>query len=504
MTNPYLTYAAAVADCRASTGDWVLFRRGDTFTLTASITERSGASDTDLALVTAYGSSGAMPIVRPPTATTVPVSLYTTTGFQRYAITRLDFYSSTRDPGSGDYTGTSGNRGLYIFGDGASGDIRQLVIEGCKFRFFASNEIQAVNNATLGDIAIRRNLILDNYSANGHSHGLYAYAIDGFLFEGNILDHNGWYSKGGVGQPSIFHHGSYFYDMHNVTYKGNIITRSSSIGTKLEATDAAYSTYLTIEDNLWIDGEIALTLGDNEDSPAFTFNNVDIKDNIATNLDRDNPTERGLGWGFTIHQLDTGTISGNILMNWENPAVINTLGMRFSTRLKDVDVENNINYNMNSHGNSDETYILRLEDLVSASNNTVTNNYFQEATEDLGMVYVEDSADVSAFSFVGNEYYASSEEFLINVTSYNFSGWVGQTGDTGSFVVHTFPDPTRDIETYMSYLGETATIIAFINKCRAQNRFEWDSDFTASSVNSWIRAGFIDPTDAARHVIMFA
>jgi len=39
-------------------------------------------------------------------------------------------------------------------------------------------------------------------------------------------------------------------------------------------------------------------------------------------------------------------------------------------------------------------------------------------------------------------------------------------------------------------IGDTATIDAFVQKVRAQDRYSWDPKFTGDVVNSWIRSGF--------------
>ena len=56
----------------------------------------------------------------------------------------------------------------------------------------------------------------------------------------------------------------------------------------------------------------------------------------------------------------------------------------------------------------------------------------------------------------------------------------------------------------MQSLSQTATIAAFIAKCRAQDRYSWDTDYTAEVVNDWLRAGFweSEAATAARLVMV--
>ncbi len=59
-----------------------------------------------------------------------------------------------------------------------------------------------------------------------------------------------------------------------------------------------------------------------------------------------------------------------------------------------------------------------------------------------------------------------------------------------------YPDPERTIESYMTTLGETPTLEAFLAGARAQSRASWNPDYTAQAVNEYIREGFgvaVDP-----------
>ena len=65
--------------------------------------------------------------------------------------------------------------------------------------------------------------------------------------------------------------------------------------------------------------------------------------------------------------------------------------------------------------------------------------------------------------------------------------WDGES-DPGPFV-----DPDRDIPSYHQSLGGEASIEAFLNGARAQERGHWCAEYTADEVNAWIRAGFAAP-----------
>ncbi len=54
----------------------------------------------------------------------------------------------------------------------------------------------------------------------------------------------------------------------------------------------------------------------------------------------------------------------------------------------------------------------------------------------------------------------------------------------------SFPDPDRSISTYMTSIGQTASLDAFLTEARLQARSNWRREYTAKAVNSYIRAGF--------------
>ena len=72
----------------------------------------------------------------------------------------------------------------------------------------------------------------------------------------------------------------------------------------------------------------------------------------------------------------------------------------------------------------------------------------------------------------------------------NLVQWQAVTGDNSVSEVVSFPDSSRSIETYMVAIGQGETVEAFIEKCRIQDRFNWDKRFTAQAVNNWIKQGF--------------
>jgi hypothetical protein len=493
---PYSTYAAAAAVCRVGYDDWVLFKRGDTFE-TQIVPWGSGADATYYALIGAYGS-GALPVIYPTNQTTTAFIAYAQSGnlagLNYFAMIDLDFYSYLRDPDSGNYVGTDGALGFQFYSNGTGYDINHILFEGCRFRFFGSNEFIVANGGTTGDIHIHRCVFLDNYReiVDGYSQGLWADEVDGFLLEECIFDHCGWYSYGQTSTPGparIYHHSTYLYNCLDVTFENNIFLRSSSLGSKFTSDGEVSFKDITLTGNLWLGGEQALAIH-NYGTETNHWENILVKDNVVAHMDYDNPTQRGLGWGMQIHAGHDGIIEGNLFIDWAEVAIDNTRALELGQIISNLEVKNNTVVRMNAHGGCDTGYAFHILS-GTYSGISFSGNVLEELAEPHGMIFVQDAADIGDLTFSVNRYHAGSELFAIGGTTYDYAGWCTQSGESGSsFAAASFPAGTRSLAGYMTSLGETATIAAFIAKCRAMNRDAWDTDFAAPAVVNWLRGGY--------------
>jgi len=56
--------------------------------------------------------------------------------------------------------------------------------------------------------------------------------------------------------------------------------------------------------------------------------------------------------------------------------------------------------------------------------------------------------------------------------------------------VADFPEPERNLESYLSSIGDTPTFEFFLEQVRSQSKSNWKSQYTAAAVNDYIREGF--------------
>ena len=495
--NAFRTFDAAFNHARSGRPDWVLLRRGDEFS--ANMTLKNGRGPTEFSLIGAYGSSGDMPLVIPSSGGAVSIP----NGLEYVAVVGLDFYARSRDPDSPHFEGTSGRSGFW---GTTNRVIQHILIEGSRFRFFSGNGLVTYDSGQMRDVVIRRTLILNNYSGgSGHSQGMFISGADGILLEENVFDHNGWYAtaSGSPGPATMYNHNTYFEDSHNVTFRGNVFLRPSSMQNKFTANQGTgSSTNITLENNLYVDGEIGIGIGGNNFGRR-RFGDVSIRNNVFTEIGRSRPTERNLGWGVELVEWDGGVVRNNYFLHYSNPQTTHIYAMLLEGEKRNVTVESNVVYNLNPHGNSSGGRGIlvnssRATSSSSSSNVVIRDNLVHEPENSIRLFELGDSSYSGPLELYDNQYHSGNEgsAFRINRSTLSFNDWREATSDQSDFVVPSHPDPTRSIETYMQHLGETATIDAFISSARQLSRFNWDTRFTANEVNRWITAGFATASGA--------
>jgi hypothetical protein len=492
--NAFATYAAAKSQSRQGYPDWILLKRGDTFTVTGEypIVPYEGRSNTEPSLLGSYGSSGVSPIVKIGTDVVQAIRIMGLASNSNITISGIDFYSYTRNPSDAGYVGASGTQtGLFVYNFEGG-----LLIEGCKFRFFDDSILNNASTIPADGLVLRRNIFTDNYAGPGQSHsqGLLITAQNATLEE-NIFIHNGWYSVAGgtPGEATIFNHNVYNSGPKGATYIRNIFIQGSNMNNKFTADPAGSNQYpITIENNLYIDGQQGIGFGNNTAGNTYPFLNVTIKDNVFTNIGKLDHLQ-SIAWGIDVGYDSTGTaITNNLLINQTNSDVTGDIPFIIAGIQTSLSITRNIVYNWKfadtfrvmATGAQNSTGATKTN--VSFTNNTISNptnaGYFVKA-----------DTTVSGLSFDGNRYYGDKAEsalFRIGSIDYSLSGWQTANRDNSIFDQIIFSDSTRSVETYMHSFGQTATLDAFIAKCRDQDRYNWDIRFTADKVNSWIKEGF--------------
>ena len=481
----------AYQQTRDNMPDWVLYKRGDSFTEAIQYFHRSGRSAKEPYLIGAYGSSGPPPIMKIGDG-----AFGMKTGPTRswLAISGIDFYAYTRDPASPDYVPGHSNTGVSLYADGNNPQ-EGFLFEGCKFRMTAMGMEATILNG--GGITVRRCSFIDNYPKEAHAMGFIADNVDGLILEENIFDKGGWYSQagsGGIGQATMYNHNTYVGRVKNTAFRNNIFMRPASMNNKFTSDYGAASTVnVTVSNNLYVDGEIGIDMGGNDFAP-YRFKGILIEGNVITNMNMSRPTNRDIAYGIQVSDWDGGIVKNNLILH-SNAAGTYAFLPGYTSR--NVTITDNIVYDLK-----------QVNAIFQTGSTTSTGMVFSEnkiqQIELIGPIMNLKSAVVGNWTYSGNKYNANlndSQRYSIDGVPKTLVQWQAATGDNSTFEQVSFPDPTRSIETYMDAIGETPTLDAFYVKCRAQNRYNWDSRFTADSVNTWIKVQIPDDPGHGFHMI---
>jgi len=507
---PFRTLEAALEHARDGHPDWVLLKRGDVWRET-KVSLRGGRSAAEPSLVGAYGPGAERASIQGRTAQVRiggPKS-----GVCHAAIVSVELYCDFVDPASPNYgvDETTDDReknkthaGMGIF-CGKWGPMENVLVEDCLLRFCSMSCVDFGSKMT--NVVFRRNLVLDHYPVHGHTMGLWGSRCS-ILLEENILDHNGWLlqrseaNRGKPGQAIPLSHNTYYCDCHNTVFRNNIFLRAASIGNKWTANHGPGSVHdVLIDNNLYIDGEIGISMGGNNPAP-LRWKNVAIVNNVMLDLGRSRPTGRSLAWYLDATDWDGGLIANNLFAHQPREEIGNTYAIHVGSidakgsyhgkgvHCRDLLVRDNV-----VHGLRSGRAVLVAAGGPKFQRIVFADNLFQLPGLDQPMA---DIGDLSGLEFRANTYYSDGEgEAFFEVgprgdeDELAFEQWARRADEPNArFRRMEFPDASRSIETYMKSLGKEPSIDAFIAETRRQSKTNWREEFTAGAVNDWMREGF--------------
>jgi len=361
-STPLRTIAAARTRVRNGFPDWVLLKRGDTFTEGRLQWDRGGRSPSEKLVLTAYGS-GPRPVLQATGFIFFWRNYPPEYSLDNLAITHLDFQGRLAEDGS-----SPGNHTAILF----SGKTRNHLIEGCRFAGYGTGVTyqwqpsQVIWNQSL---VFRRNVVADCEGVAG----LLVDRMDGITIEDNVFDHNGW---GGVG-ASIFDHNVYLLETHSAWINGNIFSRGSNFGTKLSSDKPGAFTDFLVEDNLYFNNGIGIDHSDGSSGDiqtTFTHQFGTIRNNVFTELGR--TFANGGKQDLCAHQLNSERLT------WENNLFVHKPQVHYGVILawgghhKNATIKNNIAHDWHQPESSRESdYFLHLADRnvdgMTASENAI-------------------------------------------------------------------------------------------------------------------------------------
>ncbi|MFD2586008.1 hypothetical protein ACFSQJ_03655 [Croceitalea marina] len=514
-TNPsgevqaFATIAAAFAQMREGEPDWLLLAAGEHWE--ESLDLNRGRSALERSVVTAYGE-GDRPQLRTGTNRGIR------SGQPRFVIlSGINFWAHTRDDESDlfvSYASENDTKSFRIFTfANEAAKIEDVLIEDCVFRSYVTAEVlgSTAPDFPMERVVFRRNIFSRNYSSGigiVHSQGIYHDGSNDngqpvFLLEENTFDHNGWRIQADPGfdnnpldgRATGFNHNIYFSSVKNVVVQGNFFLRGSSAGNKWRSDTEGSSHNVLINNNLFFDNEVSLSIGGN-DRESYRFQNFEVINNVITDMGLSRPTNRELGWGIDFNDVLNGIVDNNIITRQENPEVTTVFAMAvYATQGSQADalqISNNIVYNIDANLAATPNWgsgVVRMGGDITNVQFEGNQFYFNGGQSGTLLTYF--SADVD---FDGNQYFSALESdrwFAFNEEFMSLEAWQTQVEAGATLLdVSQWPNPDRNIDSYISTIGLGSTNEDFIDALYQQSKNSWDTRLSAPTVNAWIRSGF--------------
>jgi hypothetical protein len=447
------TIGRAKAIVRDGYPDWLLLRRGDTFTSGFGSWERSGRSASEPCVIWSYGT-GARPVVAPSSG-----SAWSIVNDARHHIYVMGI----------DFVGNrDGSTGLWVAAADGTSD---LLFEDLRIRGWSMGMApQGVN-----DLRIRRCSLYENGNPNGHGQGIFVNLCDGVLVEECVFDMNGWVQ--GSFAATIFDHNLYFSDENeNCVLRGNIIARASSHG-------AHFRSGGTVEGNLFLHNPINLQFGYAQGSTNGKPNGVtgEVRGNVTLGGGDIDGQERGAS--LILQNVASATVEDNVFAHGTGgfPTTL-SVNAEFGIGVHDVTLDGNVWYRWGGATNLNGTNVTGM---------TIQNNDFQEPSG--GELWYHSSSGLSgsAIASSGNRFYSTTTNPYRIPSRTTFSGWQSWIGDsTSTQTLVDYPDPDLTIADYDASIGGTGSLASFLAEARKQCRDDWRTDYTAAAAVEYFRTAF--------------
>ncbi len=469
----------ALGVARSGYADWVLLKRGDVWN-GDQIKDKEPWDPVDVNWGGIYGRSAAEPFV---------ISTYGNPGSPRPKVLDGSFRLVSNNFIEGldlEYVGVTSGATDAMHQNGGSND-HDITVENCYIGGYPMNISVQPLPFTVTNFTLRGCTVVDAHGSYRGSQGILIGGTSGILIEWCVFDLNGWLPGSMV--STQYNHNLYIHESNigGAVFRHNISARASSHGCQMRSGG-------TCENNLFLQNPIALNFGGSQSSHVggSIKNNVVLDGaDIQSQENESPPTLQPRGWGLCPGNVDGLEMSGNITAH--NVHGTDAIGTEVQYDARNLNIHDNIMFDWQTIGD----YCWRFDNAPSGPI-TFTNNTVRCAT---GGVFRAEFAIVGSYlSMSGNKYYTangfqgtSSQTFLVNGSFLSTSGWAAMSGETSATFADAaagYPDPQRDIASYMTSIGRTATLSAFMTEARKQERSYWRTAFTADAVGNYVRQGF--------------
>jgi hypothetical protein len=463
-SKPVRTLERAEELVRDGYPDWVLLKRGDTWNEGFGSWALSGRSDDERVLISAYGDGVERPRVLLEDSSFIVGRM--NSDVSHIAIVGLAV-EGDRQPGDSSI----GIRWLSTGED--------ILIEDCLVSGFKDNLVFQAVNGNYHNIELRRNVIVDSWSTEGHSQGIYVTGGRGVLLEENVFDHNGWSETIPGAEPDTFNQNVYLQTgTTGVVFRGNLTSRAAAAGVQMRSGGHAI-------DNMIYSNALGLRFGytsldwPNESATGSVVGNVVLGGDLSI------PDAPGAGVAIWVERAKDALIKNNVVAEMgtgQDPNAFSLVGYASG-----VVFQGNVAYdyvNQAGYGHAVKSTAVIEGDTVFEN-----NRWFMPGASRLITVRYTDNV-----SFLSNNIDGIDDQdtaFNVEGSSINYNNWLNQ-GFVSNDVLETsleFPNPGRDLDDYARSLGYTDSG-EFIEAARGMNRANWDERLTGGAAARWIRTGY--------------
>lgn len=528
----FATFTAAYAFCRTGEDDFILFKRGDTFSLAARTDPVKGKSTTERHVIGDYGSNSlANPLIN--SRVTNETFRFFKGGNYYTSIINLNFNCIIQDPTSNEWpVGGLANitdaSAILIYADNAA-NASHILIEGCRFNYFS----RSINIST-GDepdneyheqIVIRRNIFDRNVANVVHAQAIFSSHAKLMLIEENIFYRGGWYSAS-ISPKTIYRHACYFSTRHKkVLFRGNISIDPSSMHYKFTSNP----TILHDPTNEYPDSSTytitAALTGAAETQVKVSYIPVDT---LQTGKIRINLNSVGTwrdvaysSWAFTngeyIYTLSAATdFSGNNasignlysvdvllvqdIIFYDNLMLQGQIGLScggnehngLGNRFKGIKARHNVFYGLGSIDETSNDIGWGIEVRDNDTSEFAHNLFLYTGhAGNTGQIY-----GIYAYGNALDTLIHHNQAFGTYAITFTKSGPVANQPGTEVYsnLINTtntdYHDYTRTLQTYITSLNAGATIDDFITECLNQSKNNWRTAYTGYITSEYFRKGF--------------
>src|SRR5690606_584466 len=257
---------------------------------------------------------------------------------------------------------------------------------------------------------------------------------------------------------------------------------------------AASTSNVTLSNNLYYECEVGIGIGGNDYDRTYRFKNVEISGNVLSSGGMSRPTNRTFAHYMEIVDWDKGNVRENLLLNQENEEVKLGSGMSlYGKGARDVTVENNILYNLRFVGNSGNSPASGIGIGANYSNSVIQNNQLTLNVPENSYFDMASNGGGNTSIFKNNTYNVMGEGdllFRVNGNRIDYSSWATQYETGSSTEELEYPDPERDLDTYVTQVLNLSGMDAFYSEIRKMSKLNWNPAYSAPVINNWIKEGF--------------